>query len=97
MLSPISFLLLSCLICHAAVKESLQTEKDAHKGKEDVSEKVTGLSFSDAVDNSDKVDSIVKEESTTVESGMESSTVKTTTVGYVEITEKAQEKHFQTG
>ena len=54
------------------------------------------MSFSDAVDNRDKVESVVKEESTTVESDMESSTVKTTTVGYVEITEKAQEKHFQT-
>ena len=57
MLSPISFLLLSCLICHAAVKERLQAEKDAQKGKEDVSTEVTSLPFSDVVDNSDKQNS----------------------------------------
>ena len=94
MLSPIylSFLFLSNLICHAADKESHQIEKDAKKGKEDVSKDVTtDLPFSDAVDNRDKETSTTKVES----SKIESTEVKSTTVGYVEITQKAQEKHFQ--
>ena len=82
---------------HAAVKESQQkiSEKDAQKGKEDIDSKdvTTDLPFSGAVDdNRDKETSTIKVES----SKIESTEVKTTTVGYVEISEKAQEKHFQT-
>ena len=83
MLFPISFLLLSYLIYHAAVKEIFQTEKDEEKCKEDVTKDVTTLPFSDAVDKTEKDSSVYKKESTP------------TTIGYVEITDKPQEKHFQ--
>ena len=83
MLFPISFLLLSYLIYHAAVKEIFQTEKDEEKCKEDVTKDVTTLPFSDAVDKNEKDSSVYKKGSTP------------TTIGYVEITDKPQEKHFQ--
>ena len=70
------------LIYHAAAKELLQKEKDG-EFKEETSQDVTNLPFSDAVDKNIKDASDVE-------------TQPSTTVGYVEITEKAQEEHFQT-
>ena len=87
----LSFLSISHLICHAAIKDRLTKEKDVSvEGKGDVTKELT---FSDAVDSGNK------ELSTTpsmVDSTLDQSNVKTTTVGYVEIPAKEQEKHFQT-
>ena len=87
----LSFLSISHLIYHAAIKDSLTKEKDVSlEGKGDVTKELT---FSDAVDSGNKDLSTTP---STVDSTLDQSNVKTTTVGYVEIPAKEQEKHFQT-